>query len=118
MNSVLGSHAYLANRDGIKSLLSGTERLDVLADEFRRNPSGDLFVIVPFLAFQESSLPTTIPLPKQFTSTNFMRRLLSSLYDDFLDLKHLGRIGARTVRLMELENFIKPALKKLPGCNS
>ena len=118
MNSVLGSHAYLANRDGIKSLLSGTEQLDVLADEFRRNPSADLFVAVPFLAFQESFLLTTIPLPKQFTSTKFIRRFLSSLYDDFLDLRYLGRFGARTLRLVELENFIKPALKKLPGCNA
>ena len=117
MNSVLGSHAYLANGDGIKSLLSGTEQLDVLADEFRRNPSDDLFVIDPFLAFQENLILTTIPLPKQITSTKFIRRFLSSLYDDLLDLKHLRRIGARTVRLVELEKFIKPFLKKLPGCN-
>jgi hypothetical protein len=117
MSSVLGSHAYLANRDGIKSLLSGTERLDVLADEFRRSPSGDLFVIVPFLAFQENFLPTTIPLPKQFTSTKFIRRFLSSVYDDFLDLQYFKRIGGRAVRLRELEKFIKLFLMKLPGCN-
>lgn len=117
MNSALGSHAYLANRDGIKSLLSGTEHLDVLADEFRRNPSGDLFVIVPFLAFQENFLPTTIPLPKQFTSTKLIRRFLSSVYDDTLDFKYLRRIGGRVVRLKELEKFIKLFFKKLPGCN-
>jgi GR25 family glycosyltransferase involved in LPS biosynthesis len=117
MNSTLGSHAYLANRDGINSLLAGTEKLDVLADEFSRDPKVNLYVIVPFMAFQENFLQTTIPLPKQFTSTRFTRRFLSSLYDDLLDLKYLKRIGARTLRLKELEKFIKPFLKKLPGCN-
>lgn len=118
INSTLGSHAYLANRDGIKSLLAGTEHLDVLADEFSLNPKFNVFVIVPFLAFQENFLQTTIPLSKQLTSTRFIRRFLSSLYDDYLDLKYLKRMGARTVRLKELEIFIRPFLKKLPGCNT
>ena len=117
MNSTLGSHAYLANRAGIKSLMAGTEQLDVLADEFSRKPKVNMYVIFPFAAFQENFLQTTIPLPKQFTSTKLMRRFLSSLYDDLLDLKYLRRIGARTLRLKELERFFKPFLKKLPGCN-
>jgi hypothetical protein len=117
MNSTLGSHAYLANRVGIKSLMAGTEQLDVLADEFSRKPKVNMYVIVPFMAFQENFLSTTIPLPEQLTSTKLTRRFLSSLYDDLLDIKYLRRIGARTIRLKELEIFIKPFLKKLPGCN-
>lgn len=117
MNSTLGSHAYLANMVGIKSLLVGSEQLDVLADEFSRKPKVDLYVIYPFAAFQQNFLQTTIPLPKQFTSTKFTRRFLSSIYDDLLDLKYLRRIGARTLRLKELEKLFEPFLKKLPGCN-
>jgi len=117
MNSTLGSHAYLATKIGIKSLLVGSEQLDVLADEFSRKPKVDLYIIFPFAAFQENSLQTTIPLPKQFTSTKFTRGFLSSLLDDFLDLKYLRRIGSRTLRLRELEKFFEPFLKRLPGCN-
>jgi hypothetical protein len=102
---------------GIKSLLVGTEKLDVLADEFSRKPKVDLYVIYPFAAFQQNFLQTTIPLPKQFTSTKFTRRFLSSIYDDLLDLKYLRRVGARTLRLKELEKLFEPFLKKLPGCN-
>lgn len=116
-NGATGSHAYLANREATLSMFESSFGLPRLADSFSRSSSTDLCVVLPFLSFQASGGQTFIPLKSSQGDSRVLRKILSSIKADFLDLYHFKKFGARTLRLPELEKIVGKFLKILPGCD-
>jgi hypothetical protein len=116
-NGATGSHAYLADRSATSDMLQASYGLPRLPDSFSRSSSLDLCVVLPFLSYQDSGGQTFIPLVSSRSESKVLRKILSSLKADFLDLYHFQRFGARTFRLRELEKVVRMFVKILPGCD-
>lgn len=115
-SAVTGSHAYLVKTEHLTNMIPVEKELKSLADEFNRR-NLPMFIILPFISYQEGATASEIPLRSTSTTSSNFRKLISSVKNDLLDLRRLKRLGNRSIRLEFLEGKVAKFLHILPGCN-